>query len=159
MKWIILAIFLAAFAFAAEEVVVLTDENYESYITKSPIILVEFYAPWCGHCKELAPEYEKLPERIKKEKKNYVIAKIDATANTKAAAKEKIQGYPTLLLFIDGIPMTYEGERKADSIMAFLDRKSRPASMELLTVDELKEKVAAKGRRVSVYRLSFSAFS
>ncbi|CAA2976446.1 probable disulfide-isomerase A6 [Olea europaea subsp. europaea] len=61
------ALFLFASAFA-DDVIVLTEDNFEKEVGQDRGALVEFYAPWCGHCKKLAPEYEKLGASFKKAK-------------------------------------------------------------------------------------------
>jgi protein disulfide-isomerase-like protein len=64
---------------------------------------VKFYAPWCGHCKKLAPIYEKVAMELSNETPPRNLAKLDAEANPKMAERYKIEGYPTLKLFIKGI--------------------------------------------------------
>ena len=149
MKQIILAFCLLAFALADGDVFVLTDDNFDKTIESNPMVMVKFYAPWCGHCKSLAPEYEKLAQTIKNASKNYLLAELDSTVHKKVAERFQIKGYPTLKFFINGIPIDYDGERKAEPILAFLDKKSIPSSVQLSTEQELKEKVDSKGRRVS----------
>ncbi|XP_057493185.1 probable protein disulfide-isomerase A6 [Actinidia eriantha] len=60
-----LAVFLLSPAFAATDVVVLTEDNFENEVGHDRGALVEFNAPWCGHCKKLAPDYEKLVTSFK----------------------------------------------------------------------------------------------
>lgn len=67
---------------APSEVVVLTPANFDKIVLDtSKDVLVEFYAPWCGHCKSLAPVYEKVAAAYKGEK-DVVIAKLDADAHS-----------------------------------------------------------------------------
>lgn len=87
--------------------------------TKKGIWLVEFYAPWCGHCKNLAPEYEKAAKALKG------IANIAAVDATKEQVDVQIQGYPTLKFYIDGKSSDYDGPRTADGIVDFVLRKYR----------------------------------
>lgn len=74
-------------------------------------VLLEVYAPWCGHCKALAPVYEKLAKRFAKID-SVVIAKMDGTENEHPSIEA--QGYPTLLFFPaekDAEPIPYDGGR------------------------------------------------
>ncbi|CAI9764234.1 unnamed protein product [Fraxinus pennsylvanica] len=92
-----LALFLFASAFA-DNVVVLTEDNFEKEVGQDRGALVEFYAPWCGHCKKLAPEYEKLGESFKKAK-SVLIGK-----NNKAGED-------------------YDGGRDLDEFVSFINEK------------------------------------
>ena len=147
MKWLILAIAFAAMAWAEGDVFVLTDENYEETLKKNPVVMVKFYAPWCGHCKSFAPEYEKAAKQVKEEGKPYILADLDATVHKNAAEKEGIQGFPTIKLFINGKPLEYSGDRTAEAVLNFIDKKTSPPSTELKTVDEIKAKKDGKGLR------------
>jgi len=82
-----------------ESTVTLTPENFDAIVkdtTKN--VLVEFYAPWCGHCKNLAPIWEQVAKTYKSEKE-VVIAKIDADQYKDIAGKYDVTGFPTLKYF------------------------------------------------------------
>ena len=109
---------LATAAFAGE-VLTLTPDNFESTISdKSKQTLVKFYAPWCGHCKRLAPTWDQLAKE--NELANVNIAKIDCDAHRDACSKHGIRGYPTLKLFKNGEPIDYKSGRDIDSFKTFL---------------------------------------
>jgi len=86
-------------------------------------VLVEFYAPWCGHCKSLAPKYEKLGESFSKDP-SIVIAKVDATENDTPA---DIKGFPTLIFYPandKANPIPYDGERSESAMEKWVRKHS-----------------------------------
>jgi len=123
-------------------VLVLTDANFHEEVKKHEHLLVEFYAPWCGHCKSLAPEYEKAAETLSKLDPPFFLAKVDATEQKKVAEEFGVQGFPTLKWFVDGKASDYSGGRTAETIVSWIQKKTGPPSQEL-TCDALKEKTAA----------------
>merc|ERR1712007_259086 len=75
-------------------------------------VLVEFYAPWCGHCKKLAPKYLKLAQSLEYMSKDLMIAKVDSTENE--IPNFPVEGFPTLMMFKKGMkdkPVTMEDEK------------------------------------------------
>jgi protein disulfide isomerase len=111
-----------------EGVIVLTDDNFEAEIAKHANILVEFYAPWCGHCKKLAPEYSAAAAKLANNDPPIPLGKVDATEQKAIAEKFGIQGFPTLLFFKNGEKREYTGGRTEEAIVAWMQKKSGDAS-------------------------------
>ncbi|CAN2389674.1 positive regulation of protein folding, partial [Pristimantis euphronides] len=107
-------------------VLVLNDANFDTFIADNDIVLVEFYAPWCGHCKQFAPEYDKIAGTLKENNPPIPVAKVDATEAAKIAEKYDISGYPTIKIFKNGQPVEYEGSRTEKAIVAKVKEVSDP---------------------------------
>lgn len=70
-----------------EHVTVLTTSNFDSFMQKNEKVFVKFYAPWCGHCKSMAPSYSELAKEMKESDNGIPIAKVDATVERELAEK------------------------------------------------------------------------
>ncbi|KAJ9438410.1 putative protein disulfide-isomerase A4, partial [Diplonema papillatum] len=100
----------------------------EIVMDTSKNVLIELYAPWCGHCKALEPKYKELAELLKDDK-NIVIAKMDSTANDATHKKYKASGFPTIMFATASKagkeePLTYEGAREAEDMAAWVREKA-----------------------------------
>lgn len=122
-----LSVVSALFAGAtASNVLDLTPDNFDTVIGKGKPGLVEFFAPWCGHCKNLAPVYEQLADAFAHAKDKVVIAKVDADGEGKPLGqKYGVSGFPTLKWFdAEGNAEPYESGRDLDSLAAFVTQKT-----------------------------------
>lgn len=92
-----------------KDVVVLKERNFTDVIENNKFVMVEFYAPWCGHCQALAPEYAAAATELKAE--NVVLAKVDGSEENELAHEYDVQGFPTIFFFVDGVRKPYTGQR------------------------------------------------
>ncbi|CAF2527917.1 unnamed protein product [Rotaria sp. Silwood2] len=124
----------------ASDVLVFTDSDFETKIQQHDMMLVEFYAPWCGHCKRLAPEYEKAATLLLKNDPPVSLAKVDCTVETKVCSKYGVSGYPTLKIFKNGeFSEDYNGPREADGIVSTMRSKAGPSFRVLETLADYEK--------------------
>ncbi|XP_076467812.1 protein disulfide-isomerase A4-like [Babylonia areolata] len=119
-----------------EAVVVLTQENFTDVVNQEELMLVEFYAPWCGHCKQLAPKYEKAAKMLKQGEQPIILAKVDATVESGLAAEYGVSGYPTMKVFRRGRAYEYKGQRDQHGIVEYMNKQrgepAKPVDKEAL---------------------------
>ncbi|XP_009126597.2 protein disulfide isomerase-like 1-4 [Brassica rapa] len=128
-----------------KDVVVVKERNFTDVIENNEYVMVEFYAPWCGHCQSLAPEYAAAATELKGD--GVVLAKIDATVENELAHQYSVQGFPTILFFVDGEHKLYTGGRTKETIVTWVKKKIGPSVYNLTTLDDA-EKVLTSGNKV-----------
>lgn len=108
-----------------ESVFVLVADEFDSLVKDSTKdLFVEFYAPWCGHCKKLKPTYDLLGDKFADKKSKVVVAKFDATENdVPASAGFKVAGFPTIKFRPAGKTewLSYEGDRSLESMIEYIE--------------------------------------
>lgn len=111
-------------------IIVLTGENFQKALDHFDNLLVEFYAPWCGHCKAFAPDYVKIASILRDKNQNVACAKVDAPEEQELIEKNDIQGFPTLKLYRkDKKTDTYQGFRSVDTLVDWVTRKIGPPAV------------------------------
>ncbi|XP_034937220.1 protein disulfide-isomerase A3 [Chelonus insularis] len=123
-----------------EDVLELTDADFTIELDRHDNTLVMFYAPWCGHCKRLKPEYAEAAGTLKGNVPPITLAKVDCTeAGKDTCSKYGVSGYPTLKIFSKSeVVADYNGPREAKGIVKYMKAQVGPASKELKTAEDLK---------------------
>ena len=127
------------------DVIVLSADNFSAAVdAPGAKLLVEFYAPWCGHCKQLAPIWDKLGEKYS-EAEDIIIAKLDSTANELETVS--VESFPTIKFFPKGgaAPVDYEGARTLKAMADFLAEQTG------VSVEVSDDEAAADGEEDADY--------
>jgi len=120
------------------DVIVATTATFDDILKKNTHVLVEFYAPWCGHCKKLDPEYSQAAADLKKTTPAVPLVKVDATVEKDLATRFGIQGFPTLKWFVNGQDTEYKGGRVRAEIVEWVSKKTGPPSKPVADAEALK---------------------
>lgn len=125
-------------------VVDLTADTFDDHLSDpaNGLWFLKFYAPWCGHCKQLAPTLDKVAPFLSGKMS---FGKIDCTREKKLCGRFDVRGYPTLQIFRDGDYFPYPGKRDADSIIDFGERMARHAIAAVGAYEEALDVVADGG--------------
>jgi protein disulfide isomerase family A protein 3 len=137
VKLFLFSVLCAVFSLSCgSDVIVLTDEDFNARLASYDLALVKFFAPWCGHCKKLAPEFEKAATILKDNDPPVFLAEVDCTEGGKdSCSKHGVNGYPTLKAFKKGEKaFEYDGPRDADGIVKYMRSKAGPSSKLLNSV-------------------------
>merc|ERR1712137_643774 len=128
---LIVAVFAANYE-TDEGVIVLTEANFDEVVNSMDNVLVEFYAPWCGHCKNLAPHYAKVAQRF------------------------GVRGYPTLKFFEGNVDTfrDYTGGRTEDTLLSWLKKNTVNELDELSSQEAIDAFIDTNERAVIYYTTS-----
>lgn len=130
------------------DVVHLTTETFDQFITDNPSVLVMFYAPWCGHCKAMKPEYTEAASTLKGDAVSGVLAAVDATVESSLAERYGVKGFPSVKYFGGG-QLRYEygyGRTKDDIVEFMMEPKAPPPPEKDWTEVESEVKCIERGR-------------
>ncbi|XP_031388127.1 protein disulfide isomerase-like 1-4 [Punica granatum] len=132
-----------------KDVVVLKEGNFSDFVERNRFVMVEFYAPWCGHCQALAPEYAAAATELKGEE--VALAKVDATEEEELSQKYEVQGFPTVYFFVDGVHKPYTGQRTKDAIVTWIRKKTGPGVYNITTLDDAERILTSESKVVLGY--------
>ena len=100
------------------------DERNFSNEVKQGGVFVKFFAPWCGHCRKLAPIWAQLAEQMRNQ---LTIAEVNCDDYNALCRAEDVQGYPMLFYYgDDGVKTEYTGGRKLEQLQTFVEKVLKP---------------------------------
>ncbi|KAF8719074.1 hypothetical protein AX14_011491 [Amanita brunnescens Koide BX004] len=123
------------------KVLSLDPTTFHSTLAQGPMF-VKFFAPWCGHCKRLAPTWAQVAKAL--QNGHVTIAEVNCDDHSELCKKYNIEGYPTLS-YIGKEGMTeYKGGRKFDQLVSFVEKASAPSLRRLKSAEDLKTQVSER---------------
>ncbi|XP_059140714.1 protein disulfide-isomerase TMX3-like [Physella acuta] len=114
------------------------DERFLEY-RKHGMWLVEFYAPWCGHCKKLEPVYREVAKELTQTNSEVKVGKLDCTRYSQIASEFSVKGFPTIMFIHGERVFTHRGDRTKEDILEFVLRAQGPTVRKLSSVGKFNE--------------------
>src|SRR2546421_2437087 len=121
-------------------VVELTKENFEQVITSNPIVIVDYWAPWCGPCRGFAPIFE----RVAEQNPDVVFAKVNTDEEQEIASHFQIRSIPTLMVFREQVIVFSQPGALPQNALEQIVGKARSIDM-----DELRKQIAQQENSAS----------
>ena len=149
LQALVLAVCWVSCTASSDRVSLLTESTYDAFAAAHPLFVVQFYAPWCGHSRALAPEYDAAASMLEA----LPLAKVDGTEAEALATRLDVKGYPTIFFIRDGIADEYDGERTRDAITRWARAKQSP-TLALLESSEALDEYTADARLAPVLFLT-----
>lgn len=136
-----------AYLASAGDVKQLGGSDFTSTIGSQDLALVKFYAPWCGHCKKMAPDFETAATTLADNDPPVMLAEVDCTVHEKTCSEYEVSGYPTLKIFKNGEASEYNGGRSANDFVSTMAKQAGPASAEIKDLTKI-EKVMSSNSNI-----------
>ena len=113
-------------------VIELSPTTFDTNAEAAPVLLLEFYAPWCGHCQRFESSYEEVSERLAGG--SAVVARVDGSAHRILSERFKVTGFPAFYLVEKGNVLEYTGPRTVDALVNFVNTRGAEDGRKLDTM-------------------------
>lgn len=109
-----------------EGIKVLTPESFGKAYKKYNQLIIEYYAPWCGQCKNFAPQYTQLARLLPRMVPGMTLTKLDCEAHGEFCQQQGVESYPTLVYYDNGKEKHFKGRPSTESLMEWIDGMQHP---------------------------------